>query len=245
MDKRIVDFIQTIKLEVVISILVLAIFFFNFQKADLKTLLSLLLITIWGIILWFYLNQKVTDKKKDNSLTEVIIDNDHKDMSTIPEMNSDIYSVKSVPNKGWIYLKENKTLMDIVQNIIFVRTFDKEKYKSLLVYMDQYQKVYMYILAERYPCQSYIGSFLDLREKILEIMYQFYVVVPGQFKHIYGVDPYKTIEENIELFIKLSRTMLEVLENFCKLDLKEYYFPNTIPMPNDASRKIEKQNMIP
>ena len=36
--------------------------------------------------------------------------------------------------------------------------------------------------------------------------------------------------------------MLEVLENFCRLDLKEYYFPSTIPMPNDESRKIEKQN---
>jgi Ca2+/Na+ antiporter len=245
MDKQITEFIQNIKVEVLFVIFLMSIFFFQFQRSELKTLVSLLLITLWGILIWFYLNYRVKQEKQDNKKTETLLENEHKDMMENPEIVSSYYPIKGAPNKGWTYLKENKILMDIIKNLTFVRTFDKQKYQSMIVLMNQYQKIYMYILAERYPCQSYIGNFIDLRENILEVMYQFYVVVPGQFKHIYGVDPYKTIEKNIEQFIKLSRTMIEVLENFCRIDLNEYYFPMTLPMPNDESRKIEKQNIMP
>jgi len=59
------------------------------------------------------------------------------------------------------------------------------------------------------------------------------------------VHPYEVLQKNIETFVKLSRTMLQVLENFCRMDLKEYYFPMTQPMPNDVFRKKEKQNILP
>ena len=115
----------------------------------------------------------------------------------------------------------------------------------MCVFMDSYQKVYMYILAERYLASSYVPTFLDLRENILEIMYQYYVVVPQHFKHIYGVSPYEKIEKNINEFLKLSRTMIEVLENFCRLDLKENYFPTTSPMPHDQYNEKTKKNILP
>lgn len=223
----------------------MSIFFYQFQRAELKTLVSLLLITLWGILLWYYLNYRVKNEKDKETKTETILENEHKDLMENDEIVTNYYPIKGAPKKGWTYLKENKVLMDIIKNLTFVRTFDKQKYQSMIVLMNQYQKVYMYILAERYPCQSYIGNFIDLRENILEVMYQFYVVVPSQFKHIYGVEPYKVLEKNIEQFIKISRTMIEVLENFCRIDLNEYYFPMTLPMPNDEARKLEKQNMMP
>ena len=111
--------------------------------------------------------------------------------------------------------------------------------------MNSYQKVYMYILAERYQCQSYIETFLDLRTNILEIMYQFYIVVPIDFKHIYGVSPYNEIKTSIHDFLKLSRTMIEVLENFCRLDLKNAYFPTTLPTPHDVFNKVVKAHILP
>lgn len=239
------NILNEVKVEVFIIILLMSIFFFQFQKAELKTLISILLITIWGVMIWFYLKYRSTQITANATKAEAILKNEHEDLMKNPEISSSYFPIKAAPKKGWIYMKENKILIDIANDLVFVKTFDRQKYQMLLVLMNQYQKVYMYILAERYPCQSYISNFIDLREKILELLYQFYLVVPSTFKHIYGVHPYKVIEENIETFIKLSRTMLQVLENFCKTDLKEYYFPVTQPMPYDDQRKVEKQNMLP
>jgi len=245
MDKEWTALLQEIKVEVFFFLFLMSIFFYQFQKAELKTLVSLLLITLWGAVIWYYLQYRVKQEKTEETKAETVLNEEHKDMMKNPEIGSSYYPIKGIPKKGWTYLKENKTLMDIANDLVFVKTFDRQKYQLLLVQMNEYQKVYMYILAERYPCQSYIGNFLDIRESILEILYQLYLVVPSHFKHIYGVHPYEVLQKNIETFVKLSRTMLQVLENFCRMDLKEYYFPMTQPMPNDVFRKKEKQNILP
>lgn len=237
--------LQEIKVEVMFLLLLMAIFFYQFQKAEVKTLMSLLLITIWGIIIWYYLQYRVKEERQEDKQASTLLNEEHEVLMKNPEISSSYYPIKGAPKKGWTYLKENKTLMEIAKDLDFVKTFDRQKYQWMLVQMNQYQKVYMYILAERYPCQSYIGNFIDIREGILEVLYQMYLVVPSNFKHIYGVHPYEVLKNNIESFIKLSRTMIEVLENFCRMDLKEYYFPMTQPMPNDIVRKVEKQNILP
>lgn len=245
MDKEWTTLLKEVRVEVVFLLLLMTVFFYQFQRAELKTLISLLLITAWGVIIWYYLQYRVKQEKKEETQSETVLNLEHDVMMKNPEINSNYYPIKGAPKKGWTYLKENKTLMEIAKDLVFIKTFDRQKYQWMLVQMNQYQKVYMYILAERYPCQSYIANFIDIREGLLEVMYQFYLVVPSHFKHIYGVHPYKVLEKNIETFIKLSRTMIEVLENFCRMDLKEYYFPMTQPMPNDIYRKDEKQNILP
>jgi Ca2+/Na+ antiporter len=245
MDKDWTTLLQEIKVELLFLLLLMAILFYQFQKAEVKTLMSLLLITIWGIFIWYYLQYRVKQEKQEGSKADTLLNKEHDIMMKNPEINSSYYPIKGAPKKGWTYLKENTTLIQIAKDLDFVKTFDRQKYQWMLVQMNQYQKVYMYILAERYPCQSYIGNFIDIREGILEVLYQMYLVVPSHFKHIYGVHPYEVLKNNIETFIKLSRTMIEVLENFCRMDLKEYYFPMTQPMPNDIIRKVEKQNILP
>lgn len=237
--------IQDIKVELFFFIFLFAIIFYQIQQSDVKTLMSMLLLTIWGAAAWYYLQYKQQQVSKEQISKESILDAENKDQQKHPEIFSQNYAIKGAPKKGLIYLKENKVLTDLAQDLIFVKTFDRQKYQDLITYLNHYQKVYMYILAERYPCQSYVPTFLDTRENILEILYQLYVVVPGQFKHIYGFDPYTVIEKNIHTFLKLSRTMIEVLENFCRTDLKEYYFPTTQPMAMDVSRQKEKQHILP
>jgi hypothetical protein len=237
--------INQLKVEIFFFTVLFAILFFQIQQASVKTLLSMLLITAWLGVLWYYLQYKGKKLDSRDKQEKQILDKENTERLETPEIVSHNYYVKTAPKKGLSYLKKNELLMKMAQDLIFVRTFDAQKYQEMLVFMNHYQKVYMYILAERYPCQSYVPTLLDLRENILEIMYQYYLVVPKTFKHIYGVDPYAVIEKNIHLFLKLSRTMLEVLENFCRLDLKEHYFPMTGPMPYDAKRQQEKQNLLP
>lgn len=231
------DIVNNLRVEIAFGLVLFAILFFQIQQAEMKTILSMLLITLWAAAAWMYLQYKNklvdTQEKKENK----IVEDEHEKRLVAPELVTTNYYVKSANKKGLTYLKRNETLLNIAKDLIFVKTFDQQKYQDLLIYMNHYQKVYMYILAERYPCQSYVPTFIDLRQNILELLYQMYIVVPKTFKHIYGVHPYETIEKNIQLFLKLSRTMLEVLENFCRLDLKEHYFPETNPSPFDKTRE--------
>ena len=245
MEKQFYEILQDLKVEVFFFILLFSIVFYQFQHAELKTLVSLLLISIWGYALWMYLQYRAKEEKTKDAKELAIVEEVHTEKLEHPEIATNNFSIKSAPKKGLVYMKENRTLMEIAKDLIFVKTFDQQKYQELLIYMNQYQKVYMYILAERYPCQSYVPTFLDARENILQTLYQLYLVIPSTFKHIYGVSPYQVIERNILTFTKLSRTMLQVLENFCRVDLKEYYFPMTQPVPYDVYKKEEKQNLLP
>ena len=230
--------INNLKIEIFFGIAVFSLLFFQIQQAESKTIMSLLLVTLWAAGAWYYLQYKNKQIDTQEKKEVAVLETEHqKKLETAPEMPPSNYYVKAASKKGLTYLMKNKVLVDMSKDLIFVKTFDEQKYQELLVYLNHYQKVYMYILAERYPCQSYVPTFVDLRENILELLYQFYLVVPKTFKHIYGVDPYVTIEKNIQTFTKLSRTMLEILENFCRLDLKEYYFPETNPMPFDEKRE--------
>lgn len=237
--------INNLKIEIIFFTFLFAIIFFQIQNAEIKTVVSMLLITLWLGILWYYLKYKSEqlDTKEKQELK--IIEKENTQKLETPEISSTNYYVKGALKKGLNFMTKNEILVTIAKNLIFVKTFDRQKYQELLVYMNQYQKVYMYILAERYPCRSYVPTFLDLREDILQILYQFYLVIPKNFKHIYGIDPYKTIEDNINTFLKLSRQMITILENFCKLDLKEHYFPMTSPMPFDEVRQKDKINILP
>jgi len=230
--------VNNVKLEVGFFIGLFAILFYQLQSSDSKTLSSLLLVTLWGGAAWYYLQSKnqevVTQQEEEAAALEV--DNKSHQVTTTPN-----FYVQ--PQKELAYLKKNQVLVNLTKELQFVKTFDKQKYQDLLVLLNAYQKVYMYILAERYPCQSYVPTFIDLRENILELLYQMYLVVPKTLKHIYGVDPYATLEKSIDTFLKLSRNQLKILENFCRLDLKEFYFPETNPMPFDE--KVDRKNILP
>lgn len=231
------EVIKKYKAEVLFLILCVAIIFYQLSQSSEKTLMALLLVSLWLFALYYYFMKE----------TPVIVDPVIKstDLPKGKEIATNNYYVKNNPNKGLEYLKNNETLLKIVKDLAFVKTFDAQKYNEMCIYMNSYQKVYMYILAERYLASSYIQTFLDLRENILEILYQYYVVVPQHLKHIYGVSPYNKIENNVNEFLKLSRTMIEVLENFCRMDLKEKYFPATNPMPHDVHNEKEKKNILP
>ena len=227
--------VNNVKIEIVFFIVLFSILFFQLQSADSKTITSLLLVTVWGGGAWYYLQYK--NKEVESKAAEEVATIEGEKPAPVTTPNFYVSTPKDL-----LYLRKNQVLVALTQDLRFVKTFDKQKYQDLLVFFNNYQKVYMYILAERYPCQSYVPTFIDLRQNILELLYQMYLVVPKTLKYIYGVDPYATIEKSVDTFLKLSRNQLKILENFCRLDLKEFYFPETNPMPFDA---VDRKNILP
>lgn len=133
------------------------------------------------------------------------------------------------------FLPKNPALAAIAHDLRFVRIFDKARYADLLLYMEKFQKTYMYVLGDRYDLRSYTGTLMDLRDTISETLYSLVFAVPATFRHTYGFLPYPILQRNIEMFQALSRKMLQVTENYARAR-GHPYFPTIGPRPYEATR---------
>lgn len=200
-----------------------AILFYQLSQMQMKTLIVVMIMFVYVAAVMYYIysqtkSQKDMDADKSMQLTTSINPN----MSA----NSDLYPVKIFPKDGkFKYLIKNTTLMEIAEDIRFVKTFDKARYADLLLHMDKFQKTYIYILSDRYTCDSGIPMLLDFRSVIGEILYSMYLIVPKTLKHAYGLDPFKVLETNIDKFTSLSRLMMDIVEGHCKTQI-----PHTQPI---------------
>jgi len=134
------------------------------------------------------------------------------------------------------FLPKNPALAAIARDLRFVRSFDKARYADLLLYMEKFQKTYMYILGDRYYLESYVGTLLDLRDSVAETLYSLVFAVPASFRHTYGLAPYPVIQRNIEEFQALSRKMIKIVENFAR-SRGDAHFPTVGPRPYEKGRE--------
>lgn len=134
------------------------------------------------------------------------------------------------------FLPKNPALAAIARDLRFVRTFDKARYADLLLYMEKFQKTYMYILGDRYYLESYVGTLMDLRDSVAETLYSLVFAVPASFRHAYGLAPYPIIQRNIEEFQVLSRKMIKIVENFAR-SRGDAHFPVVGPRPYEKGRE--------
>lgn len=134
------------------------------------------------------------------------------------------------------FLPKNPGLVAIARDLRFVRAFDKARYADLLLYMEKFQKTYMYILGDRYYLESYVGTLLDLRDAVAETLYSLVFAVPASFRHVYGLAPYPVIQRNVEAFQELSRKMVQIVENYAR-SRGDPHFPTVGPRPYEKGRE--------
>lgn len=216
--------------------------FYILSQSSQQTLLAIMVISLFGYVSYVYLTKKSNDISAEIKRDEEVVNADGKKRV---ETSNEIYPVAKFPKKGFRYLKENDEFKLIAKNLVILRMFDKGRYADLLLYLDQLQKTYMYILDGRYGTKSHVPIFMDLREKIQEILYSLIFVLPKKLKHVYGVNPHSIMEESIELFTVKSRKMLDVLRNFSRMEKKDPYFPETLPQPADKPFHYIKQRILP
>ena len=234
--------IQVLRDEV-IWIVVLGVITFNLlARSQTHTLVAIIVMAAFAYVAHNYLQQKTAkiEAKQKNDATFV-----DQEGAWRKEAASDRFFVATFPKKGFQYLKQNQIFMEIAKDVVILRMFDRARYADLLLYLDRLQKVYMYILDGRYYAKSYVSTFMDLRESVLEILYSMTFVVPKSLKHVYGLDPYKVIEENIDRFTVTTRTMIEVLRSFTHKTAKEPHFPETLPQASDRPFDPHQARRLP
>lgn len=203
--------------------------FYQLRKAETNTLLALIII-IAGVASYYAFLYTTPS----NSAPAAIPDSDTADRR---EAVSQSFAVSKFTKPR--FLLNNSGLTAIVKDLRFIRIFDTARFGDLLIHMEKLQKVYMYILSGRYYPPSYIGTFTDLRQLILEILYGLVHIVPPTLKHTYGLDPYAVINKNIDAFTALSRKMLGIIRAYSRD--RGYQIPDTHFHPHEPSRK----NILP
>jgi len=216
------------------AILLLALIFFIISKYNTSILIAMIII----IIFYYYIDNNI---KKDNSekknIEDVVVENIDKGIDTIKELNTNNFYINI--NNGRIkFLKKNKEFLDIINNLKFVKKFDKTRYNNLIIYANKLMKIYVYILSDRYDIYVYMPIFNDIVNDILEILYSFIFIVPEKFKHIYGFEPGDEIDKSILDFRNKVEKMLIVLNNYGKIAKKKIHIDIYKYSPYEKNKEL-------
>jgi hypothetical protein len=206
-----------------IAIFILSVIFFIISGQKINILLAIIIIMIIG---YYYYNNiiKYNENNKIDDVNKLIAIN--KDIKYRKYVYDDNYYLKKFPDKIK-YLYRDKQLLDIIQNIRFIKRYDSEKYTNILMYIDKFYKIYMFILADRYDIKQYFSTFITLRNTILRELYRLYVILPAKMKYYYGFDSFTELKRSITEFSDYSRKLITIIERYGYQEKEVYYLDDT------------------
>jgi hypothetical protein len=205
-----------------IASIILAIIFFIISNKNPSILISIIIIFIIGYFYFSKINNynlslETNYKNKINNLNL-----DIKDREII---HNPIFYLNKFP-VDIKYLDKDPYLIELIINIRFIKIFDYAKYTDIIVFMENFMKIYIFILADRYDINEYFLTFIDLRTTIIKELYSLYIITPIKLIYIFNINTQETIKKTIHNFIKYSRKMIIILQKYAK-DKGVYHLPDT------------------
>jgi hypothetical protein len=213
------------------AIFILALLFFIISNKNVSILLSIIIIIIIGYYYLTKINEyddgiKTSFKNKLSKLN-----GDIKDKQSILDEN---YEINKFPIE-LKYLNNDKFLIELILKIRFIKIFDDAKYTKILLLFENFMKIYIFMLADRYEINDYFSTFLQLRQTIIKELYGIYVVLPMKLKYIFNVNSFETIKDSIHIFIRHSRKMILIIENYAFKHKGLYYLQDTKYKPYEKN----------
>jgi hypothetical protein len=225
---------ENVQTEIYILALIIAFVFYTSANMLLRNQIALI-ISIIIIILSLYYLQNLANSRE--IVENNVIKKFDKDIEKRNETNQDLFMLQKFPKK-MKYIKENQEFIELIENLRFVKKYDKSRYSDILINLNLLMKIYIYILTERYDPDVFLPQFIDVRDNITDLMYSLVIIVPSVFKHTYGIKPHDEIHKSIERFMIKSREMLNVIEKFSKVYKNKQYIPETKYKPYNQLKKL-------
>jgi hypothetical protein len=145
-----------------------------------------------------------------------------------------VYNVHQSPKKfKYIYFHED--IMQITNDLSFMKTFDKGSYEILIVLLEKFLKIYYYMLDKRYPCNPWHQTLMDLRAEILNLMQSFHHNIPERSKK-YNKDTRRTLEEKIIQIQAITFKCLKVITHKCNKMIGNPLLNYKSPLPFDKTK---------
>jgi hypothetical protein len=132
----------------------------------------------------------------------------------------------------------NKIFLQIQDDMKYTKRYDIDKYNTLLVKLNKFMKVYIYILGERWEVELYMSTLIESRLEILEVFYSMYMILPKDMKNVFGFNALDRLKDNIDLFHTTSLNMIHTCENFGKMGIKHKYLPDSRLLPANMRNNI-------
>jgi hypothetical protein len=213
------------------AIFILALIFFIISNKNVSILVSIIIIIIIGYYYFSKINEYNIDVKTNFNNKILKLNNDLKDKEHIIDDN---YIINKFPIE-LRYLKNDKILIELILKIRFIKIFDDAKYTKLILLLEKFMKVYIFMLADRYDISDYFSTFLELRKSIIKELYSIYIIIPMKLRYIFNVNSFDTINETIKDFMKHSRKMILIIENYAFKHKGLYYLQDTIYKPYEKN----------
>lgn len=201
-------------------IVLIGLIFFILNKLNSQVLLSIIIIMI---ILYFVMMQYNEEKAILQNSAKTTENKLKNEVAEVKGVNTSIFYIKETSKKLKFLMKDND-MIRILNNIRFIKKFDKTRYTNIIINMDKLMKIYIYILSDRYDINVYMPIFTDIKTNIMELFYSLIFVVPEKFKHIYGFDPYQEIEKSQHDFLAKVTSMQNILKNYNTIEKQNVHF---------------------
>ena len=137
------------------------------------------------------------------------------------------------------YFNKDNNLLKIVLNLRFIKLYDKEKYTNIILYIDKFYKIYMYILIDRYDIKKYFNIFIDLRTNIIREMYSLYIILPMKMKFYYGFNSFAELKKSINDFMEYSNKLITIIERYGYQEKKIFHLDDIKYKPYDDKNKYD------
>ncbi len=217
-----------------IAILIVVLIYFIISYQNTNILIAIIIIII---VSYFYIN-KIRDfdniNKRNFKNKIALLNEDIKYRQYLTDNNN--YYLKKFPEEIK-YLYRDKTLLDIVLNIRFIKRYDLEKYTNILFHIDKLYKIYMFILSDRYDIKKYFNIFIDLRNMIIREMYSIYIILPIKMRYYYGFSSFEELKRSINDFIEYSRKLIKIIERYGYQEKEVYYLDDIKYKPYENNNK--------
>jgi hypothetical protein len=218
-----------------IAVLIISFIYFIISYQNVNILLAIIIIIILS---YFYYN-KIKNYDDNNKLNfKNTIEAINKDISYRQYLTNNNYILKKFPKDIKYFHKDNK-LLEIVLNLRFIKLYDKEKYSNIVLYIDKFYKIYMYILIDRYDINKFFNIFIDLRTTIIREMYSIYIILPMKMKFYYGFNSFAELKKSINDFMEYSRKLIKIIERYAYQEKKIYHLEDIKYKPYDDKNKYD------
>ncbi len=202
------------------AIIVIAVIFFLISNKKPSFLISIIIIIIIGYFYYDKINIH-NNKINDDFENKIKIIND--DLKNRIYTNDNSNFILNIFHSKLTYIRNDKYLLSLILNIRFIKVFDNARYTNIIIYIEKFIKIYIYMLSNRYDISTHFSSFIDLRKTIIKELYSCFIILPQKFIHIYNVNPFEELKKTIIDFISYSNDMINTIKKYASLEKKIYY----------------------
>jgi hypothetical protein len=209
------DYMKSVVNDAHMSFIYFSIIIFTFfslsNTDDNRHRFLIILFVIVSVIYYYNFSKNNLDTKKR------IIDKFSKNQETVKGIEfvlPGVFQFHHNPPKIK-YIKHNQNLMNIINELSFIKTYDHASYEMIVILCEYFFKVYYNILDKRYSCIQYVSIMADLRKEILNLFAGLYFAVPQISKHIDG-NAWEIIDRNNKKIQAITFRCMKIISHYIK-----------------------------